>query len=284
VEIELTPITAADVPRVAAFLHEHLNSDVPAEDWARGMQIPWPVAEEHVGFMLLDESAVVGAQLTYYSVRSINGSRERFCNLAAWCVLPAYRAYSLRLLRTILRQEGYHFTTLTPIPDVATINLKFGFHFLDTATALVPGIPWPSWPGRYEITEDPALIERALSGPNLRIYRDHVGAPAAHHLLLRRGNDRCYVMFRWLPGRRLRFAAILHVSDARLFCAMTRPLARYMLFHHGAVGTLAEGRIAPGRLRASIPLRKRPRKMFRSKTLSSDQIDDLYSELVCLSW
>ena len=38
------------------------------------------------------------------------------------------------------------------------INAKLGFRFLDTTTALIPNIPWPSWPGRDVISSDPELI------------------------------------------------------------------------------------------------------------------------------
>jgi hypothetical protein len=38
----------------------------------------------------------------------------RFWNLTSWCVLPDYRSRSISLFTALLRQDGYHFTVLTP--------------------------------------------------------------------------------------------------------------------------------------------------------------------------
>ena len=110
--------------------------------------------------MLLDGDAVVGAHLAFYSERTIAGRRERFCNLGAWCVLPDYRFHALRLLKALLAQDGYHFTDLSPSGNVVGLNTRLGFRFLDTTTAVVPNLPWPSRPGRDTISADPALIEQ----------------------------------------------------------------------------------------------------------------------------
>ena len=112
--VELRPITAADTAAVGRFLHEHLNSRVPAEAWARATRVPWSVESPNAGFMLLDGDAVVGAHLAYYSEREIGGRSERFCDLGAFCVLPDHRFHSLRLLKALLAQDGYHFTDLSP--------------------------------------------------------------------------------------------------------------------------------------------------------------------------
>ena len=61
---------------------------------------------------------------------------------------PGYRLHGLRLLKAVLRQEGYHFTDLSPSGNVVGINERLRFRFLDTTTALVPNLPWPTWPGR----------------------------------------------------------------------------------------------------------------------------------------
>jgi len=52
--------------------------------------------------------------LALYSQRLVAGRVERFGNLTSWCVLPDYRSRSISLLTALLRQDGYHFTVLTP--------------------------------------------------------------------------------------------------------------------------------------------------------------------------
>ena len=147
--VRVAPINDADVPAVADFLHANLNGRVSADHWAEALDVPWEVERPNAGFMLLDEGDVVGVQLAFYSERLIEGRRERFCNLGAWCVLPDYRFHGLRLLKSALDQEGYHFTDLSPSGNVVDINSRLDFRFLDTSTVLVPNLPWPgSRPGR----------------------------------------------------------------------------------------------------------------------------------------
>ena len=283
--VSVVPITATDTRRVAEFLHAHLNERVAVDHWAHALDPPWAVERPNAGFMLLDGDAVVGVQLAFYAERTIDGRQEPFCNLGAWCVLPAYRFHSLRLLKAILGQEGYHFTDLSPNGDVVGINTRLSFRFLDTTTALVPNLPWPTLPGRNTISSDPALIERTLTGRDLQLYRDHAATSAARHLVLIRDDEWCYVIFRRDRRKQLPlFVSMLYVSNARLFRRMVRPLCRHMLLHHGAAATLAEHRIIGYRPRLGFTLPSPRRKMFRSASLEPAHIDDLYSELVCVAW
>jgi len=282
-DVDLRPIIGADVRRAAAeFLHAHLNSRVPAADWAASVEVPWEVDRADAGLVLMAAGEVVGAHLAFYSERVLGGRRERFCSLGAWCVLPEYRFHGLRLLKELLAQDGYHFTDLTPSPAVAALNRRLGFRDLDTTTALAINLPWPS---RGTISSDPALIERTLGGRELQLYRDHRAAPAARHLVLLRGDECCYVMFRKDRRKRLPlFATILHVSNPRLFRAMARPLARHLLVRHGALATLLEAHVVAHRPWPSLTVPTPRPRMFRSPTLGAGDIDYLYSELACMKW
>jgi hypothetical protein len=283
--VQVRPITDADVGRVADFLHAQLNSRISPDHWADAIAVPWEVESPNAGFMLLDDDAVVGVQLAFYSERTIEERRERFCNLGAWCVLPEYRFHALRLLRSVLKQEGYHFTDLSPSGNVVKVNERLHFSFLDTTTALVPNLPWLTWPRRDVISSDPKLIEATLTGRDLDLYRDHAATGAARHLVLIRGDEWCYVIFRKDRRKRLPFfATLLHVSNPVLLRAMARAVERHLLIHHRALATLAEERIVGQLPGPRFLLRSPRRKMFRSPSLSPAQVDYLYSELVCVAW
>jgi len=281
----VSPITDRDVERVGEFLHAHLNGRLSAATWARAVQVPWSVDAPNHGFMLLDGNTVVGAYVAFYSERKIAERIERFCNLGAWCVLPEHRFYSLRLLNALLAQSGYHFTDLSPSGNTVPVNTRLRFELLDTRTALIPNLPWPSWPGRTVISSEPALLKSTLSGRDLEIYCDHAKANAARHVVLIRGRQSCYVIFRRDRRKKCPFlASILHVSNLELFHRTIKPFARYLLFRYGVLATLAELRIVGYRPSASILLRSARPRMFRSPHLASESIDYLYSELVCVAW
>ena len=280
--VEVTPITDADVGAVADLLHANLNSQVP---WARSyLAVPWPVEAPNQGFMLRDGNRVVGAYLAFYSERQVGGRRERFCNLGAWCVLPDYRLHSVRLLKALLAQPGYHFTDLSPSAKVESLNARLKFRYLDTSAVLIPHLPWPGMPGRPKISTDPDVITGTLTGAELELYRDHAHAPAARHLVVTRGGESCYLMYREVRHRGIPvLAVILYVSNPGLYHRVLLPLSRYLLIRRRLLATMAELRIIGRRPALSFRLDSWP-KMYRSSCLEPGQIDDLYSELVCVPW
>src|SRR3954451_17525879 len=167
--VQLAPITAADLPAVAKFMHENLNPKVPASDWARALQVPWKVSAPNHGYFLSEDGAVVGAYLAYYSEREVAGRHLSFCNLGAWCVLDTHRHQGLRLLTTLLKQKGYEFTDFSPSGNVVPLNRRLKFVDLDTTTALLPNLPVP--PGRgVTVTSDPELLLERLTEDERQIY------------------------------------------------------------------------------------------------------------------
>jgi hypothetical protein len=283
--VKLAPIESADVAAVAEFLHAHLNSRVPTAAWRAAMSVPWKVDAPNFGFMLTADEAVVGVYLAFYSQRCVAGQPERFCNLGAWCVLPQYRFHGIRLLKALLAQEGYHFTDLSPSGNVVKLNERLKFRMLDTTTALIPNIPVPALAGRTRITSRPAALADRLAGSELALYLDHQQAAAAHHLLISRGNEACYLIFRKARRRNLPlFAVILYASNPELLRAGIGRVRTRLLLRHGALATLAELRTIGSKPRLSVLVSTPRPKMFRSATLAPEQIDDLYSELACVPW
>ena len=284
-EVELGPITGADIECVATFLHAHLNSRVSAATWAAAMQPPWSSAWPNHGFFLQHQGEVVGAYLAFYSDRMIDGRLERFCNLSAWCVLEEYRAHGLRLIQRLLRQRDYHFTDLSPSGNVVALNQRLRFVSLDTATAAVPNLPWPVPARGIRISSSPDDVAGTLTGQNSEIYKDHAHAAAARHAVISRGDNHCYVIWRHDRRKGLPlFGSVLYVSDPELFGQAALQFSRHLLLRHRVLVTLAERRVVGFRPRRSIRLPRPRPKMFRSDRLKPDQIDYLYSELTCVAW
>jgi hypothetical protein len=279
--VELTPITDADMVAVAEFLRANYMRNIP---WARAFSAtPWKIEAPNHGFVLRDGQCIVGALLAFYSERLVAGKVERFCDLGTWFVLPAFRFHSLRLLLAALAQDGYHFTALSPSDYVVPINTRLKFRHLDTSAALIPNLPWPTLPGRTRISTDPDIIESTLIGRELELYNDHVNALAAHHAVLIRNQDSCYVIYRKTRLKHIPLAVIVYVSNPALFHSAMTSLTRHLLIHHRLPATLAELRFIQYKPPLSFKVTALP-KMYRSDSLEPHQIDDLYSEPVCVPW
>lgn len=278
----VSPITSADLTEVGTFLHEHLNARVAAASWASAVDVPWQIDQPNYGFKLTDEDAVlVGVLLAFYSERVIDGKTVRFCNLGAWCVLPAHRLGSLRMLRTALRQPGFTFTDMSPSGAVVPLNERLGFDRLPAGVQLVPCLPMPAV--RTKVVDDPEEIERLLTGHDLQIYQDHRRAQAAHHVVLCRDGHQCYVIYRRDRRRNIpAFVSVLYVSDAPRFRKSLTAFGSYVLRRRQGLALLLEERIV-GSIFIAPRLQGRP-KMFKSMTIRAEHVDNLYSELTCVAW
>ncbi|MBJ7337667.1 hypothetical protein [Mycolicibacterium sp.] len=280
--VDVHPITESDVRAVSEFLCDNHNDRV---SWAQSLTtVPWQVTAPNHGFMLRDGGRVVGTLLALYSDRLVAGRVEQFCNMGSWCVLPHYRSKSILLLKALLAQDGYNVTVLSPDEGPREILTWFKFRPLDTSASLIPNLPWPRLSSRTRISADPDVIERTLVGSELLLYRDHTLARAARHVVVVRGGESCYVMYREYRYRGVPlFATILHVGNPDLLRRSLVPLTRHLLMRHGLLATLAEHRVVGFAPTISFKLDSWP-KMYRSASLEPEQIDDLYSELVCVPW
>ncbi|MBB5786256.1 hypothetical protein [Jiangella mangrovi] len=283
--VVVRPISDADTGAASRFLHQHLNQRVSAAAWGRLLAPPWKADAPNRGFQLLsDDGAVVGVYAAVYSDRDIAGERVPFCNLAAFCVLEEYRAHSLRLVRALLGQKGYVFTDLSPSGNVIALNERLGFQRLDTATRLVANLPRPQRGTR--VTTAPAALDHVLTGRDAEIHRDHRQAPAAQHVLVERGGEHGYLVYRRDRRKRLPFFATpLYAGGDPGVLQAAWPAVSAHLLRQGLPLTLAERRVlgfTPGGPGVELA-GPRPR-MFRAKDVGAESIDHLYSELTLVRW
>lgn len=283
VAVQVCPIGDVDLDDVARFLGGHLPPDTPPDRWAdawrQSVNRPGSDAPNH-GYMLRVGDVVVGAYLAIYSTRVIDGVVQRFCNLGAWYVEPDHRRHSIRLMKALVDQEGWHFTELAPSVPVQRLDHRMGFDYLDTTTALFPNLPWPTFPGRARVTADPGVIRSHLADPFLTYYDDHSRSRWARHLVIVRGGESCYVQWRKERRKNLKLlASIRYASNPRLLRQEMWALGRYLLLHHGTVASLVEVRLAEGRVRPSVLMPKPVARMYKSDTLGPESIDYLYSEI-----
>ena len=167
---------------------------------------------------------MVGVYLAFYSERKSTAGRSDFCNLAAWCVLDEYRSH-----RSAAAQRAAGTERLPFHRSVAERKRNTAQH---PAQVFPPGRgdcagsqPAVAVCGRRKSASSPSRkeIERTLRGRDLEIYRDHARAAAARHVVVVKGDEPCYVMFRRDRRKNLPlFASILYVGNPELF-RMTLP-------------------------------------------------------------
>lgn len=281
-KVELKPIGPADHERVAGFLSHQMRPRRPLSYWLAAMRPSWPEGEERLGVMLLDGGQVVGVYLAYYSQRQLGGRIETICNLGTWCVAPAYRLHSVRLLMALLADKDLHFTDLTPNPDVVKLNERLGFRRLEgTHAFLVPNLPLPSLARSAKISSDPGLLADSLEGEQFELFERHRGAAGAFQSLLVEGERRCHLICRRDRKRGLPISTLLHVSDPALLARHLRLFSAHLLRHQRTIACLIEERFCVSRP-AMAPRLKSPRlKYFRGPRLEDTQIDYLCSEWTC---
>lgn len=283
--VKVLSIQAEDAPDVAQFLNTHLNPRPGVAAWARLLEPPWASNAPNRGFQLVSESAgIVGAYVGVYSERVVGGAPRRYCNLGAFCVLPEFRTHSFRLVRALLAQRGFEFTDFSPSGNVIALNERLGFSRLGGTTTLV--LNFPRLPRKsIRISEDRDIIRQRLVAEDLTVFRDHESAPAAKHVIAYSEDSYAYIVYRRDRRKRIPvFASPLYVGGNRELLKTAWGRLSSHLLRHGLLVTLAESRVlgfSPG---GAWTLKNPRPKMIRSKVLTDQDVDYLYSELVLLEW
>ena len=275
------PITETRISDVCRFLHAHLDPNMPPEKWRAAFEPPWEVDAPNRGFVLLDGGELVGVLGAMYSDRLIRGTREQFCNLFGWFVLPTHRRHSLKLLYAALSAKNYHFTDLSPLSTLLPVLQRLGFQILDTTTTIVPNLPLAAAGLRSRIHTGDRGGD-ILKGESARIFRDHRDAAAVRQLVVERPEGVCHLVYRVHRRKSVRCATVLYLSDPDLFARSMRAVGAHLLLRHGALLTLIESRLLPERPKLSAQWRPKQSKAFRTANLGEADVDYLYSELVLL--
>lgn len=272
------PITDTDVAAVAKFLRKTMSPTLSETDWIRSMTPQWSAEQPNHGYLTRDGGQIVGAYLALYSQRVIGGRQRHICNLGTWCVAEGHRAAGLGLLRALLRQRGYAFSDLSPIPSVVALNTRLGFGLLDTETAVVLNLPARS--GDVRIVDTPSNIEAILREPDLTVYRDHACC-VARHIVIAQGDECCHVMFRRRRYKRLPSAELIHIGNRDLFERCAPQFYSHLLTRHHIPVTLVETRLAAVTAARSVRV-PGPVRMYLGDGVQPACVDYLYSELAWL--
>jgi hypothetical protein len=280
----IRPATAADLPAVSSYLAGALRGGGP-ERYRRFLEYAWLPEKPDLGVMIEDAGAVRGFVGAIYSQRVIGGAAVRCCNLTSVAVDESHRKQTLQLFAALLSRKELTFTCFSASEKVAKILDFFKFQHAPSERVIVApisglsGLRTLASRPRARVIWKPARLEAVLDPVQQAIARDH-GRFRCGIFALERGGRRCFVVT-VRRGRGIRaFADVLHASDPELLLEHLPWIHAPLLRAHGTLLTGIDRRWVRAAPAASVVYGKLRPIYARSPTLSLDQIDALYSELV----
>jgi hypothetical protein len=284
---EVRAVGAEAFAEIYPLLREFPTKAMTEEDWRRMLfATPWSDNPQR-GFALYAEGKPVGFIGTIFSQRRLGERVEPICSLSSWIMLPDHRSDVLKLLLPILKLRNHTILNPTPSPVAYGIFAQLGFVPLESERLILPPLPGGDTAGTLSgsFTTSKADLEAELTGEEAALYRDHSWCAAARHVLLRRGERRCYLVATAMTRKGLPFAEIQYVSDWDLFWKL-RLLAHAALFSTTrGLALFVDRRFTDGRRRLLSATWRCPR-LYRPahKGIAPDMIDGLYSEMMNLKW
>jgi hypothetical protein len=285
----MTSVQKADIgmfDEIHGLLEGFKNPRLGAEDWRRLFTHLWNKEDGAPGYVLVQDSRIVGFLGTIFSERSIGGQHEQFCNVTSWIVLPEYRREGVKLILPLLRLRGCTITNLSPSHSARQIFERLGFHYLDTEARIFYPHLFPSTRknGSAVIT-DPDAIAQIVGSDDLKILEDHRPYQCGHVLLCDNANGKyCYCIYTTIIRKSLRFSHLQYISDPCVFLAMADAVGSRLFALRQSLFMKVDCRLLGNRaVPHSVRFKVTSPRMYRSETLKAGQIDNLYSELIILN-
>jgi hypothetical protein len=253
----------------------------PAREEFEKLFLPrWGSNESHIGFLLEENGQAVGYLGTLFSVREINGRNENFCNLYTWIVKEEYRSEGLPLLFQVLRMKDVTVTNFTG-NRVGSILTKFDFQVLDKALKIL--LPVPSFGDGCELIFNTQHIAPLLDAHDRRVFEDHrdLKYPFA---LLKAKEGISLICYKKVKRKRLPVLEVHYLSGRDAFFQHIRHVLLSLCLRTRAVGLMVGDHfLGDTSFPFSIAIPQRQMRLFRSKTVSVEEMDTMYSELQILN-
>lgn len=253
----------------------------PLKEEFKQLFIPrWRSNESYVGFLLEENGQAIGYLGTLFSTREINGRKEKFCNLYTWIVKEEYRSEGLPLLFQVLRMKDVTITNFTG-NRVGSILKKFDFQVLDKTLKIL--LPVPSFGDGCELIFDYSRIGSLLDADDHRVFEDHRDFKYPF-VLLKTGNGNSLLSFKKVKRKRLPVLEVHYLSGRDVFLEYIRHVLISLCLRTRAVGLMVGDHfLGDVSFPFFITIPQRQMRLFRSKTVSREEMDTMYSELQILN-
>jgi hypothetical protein len=282
-QVTIEKAVSEDFERVYPLLLDFNISRLTKDDWRRIFARNWNSPEDFCGFLLLKDREVKGYLGLLFSRRTINGRVEKFCNMTSWIVKDDCRSQSLRLLAELLKLKDYTVTNFTASKTVAAILPKFGFTELPTSQQLL--FPAPNsvlGSSKYRCSFHREEIRGCLDQSDRDIFDDHAQLDC-RHLVIMAGDQYCYLVVKNRVYRHLPYARVHYLSNRALFAEAIDSVRTKICWRLRVAGLMVDERYLAGHsFRYAKPSGPACAAFFKSSTLTKNDIDTLYSEMILL--
>lgn len=280
--IKIQKANKTDFPKVYELLKEFKNRNITREDFELLFSHPWKSEEnDFPGFVMTDNDKTVGFLGTIFSKRMINDKPESFCNLSSWIVKKEYRMHASMLLMKAFRLKGHTITNFSLRNEkLVSIFTKCGFQPIENSITIL--LPMPSSLKSIQITNNQDEIKPILDKKDLALFEDHKNLPC-FHVLMQKNNSYCYIILSKARKKIFKFNRIHYISNPQLFVEHSTAINTYIRKLTRAPLTSIDSRfLGNEKTPYSFKYNLKTLKVFKSKNLTPNQIDSLYSEFILL--
>ncbi|WP_157450223.1 hypothetical protein [Bradyrhizobium sp. ARR65] len=241
----------------------------------------WGGDQSYFGYLMENGGEVVGFLGTLFTLRTIRGRQEPFCEIHSWYVDDIHRNNSLDLLMPVLGLRRTHtLVNYTPTEAVHQIGKKFGFEDLETELRVF--YPVPTATTNLRVLRRKWEIGGYLDPENLAIFQDHCDV-FCHHLVIldRSGSVPLYLLMKSMRRKWYEpFGRLLYASDFKHFARIAGALAWRLCIRFGWQCIVSDERWFSGTGPSGFTrvVRREVPSQFYSTKIGRDELCPVYSQ------
>ena len=269
------PARPDDRDDIVELLHTRMNTKIPRERWALLFDYSWrPADAPDCGRVLQDASAIVGFLGATYVDRLIEGRVFRICNMSSWYLLRDYRGqgHGRAMVQSLAADPEVTYTDFTATPQVHAMLLAHaGFAILDDER----------WLLRPSATMERSIAVRH-SGIDVPHLRHHRGFRDLRIIEVATEDGPCTLVLQVKKKQQdIAYHQLLHADQPSLLARHAEAIATAILPEQPAVLAIDRRLLPIAPAGGKIEIIPQPR-LFKSRRLRRDQIDNLYNEVLLL--
>ena len=270
----IRPARREDRAAVVELLHTRMNTRIPRERWALLFDYPWrPADAPDFGRVLDADGEIVGYLGATYVDRSVEGERVRICNMSSWYLLREHRGqgHGRAMVLDLAADPEVTYTDVTATPQVHGMLLAHaGFAVLDRE--------------RWILRRDPsragaAALRDAADTPELKHHR---GLNDVRFLRAEIAGEGCILAIQVKKkGEGVAYHQVLHADAPGVLARHAGAIAAALLPDEPSVLAI-DHRLAPARPAGAESEAIPQPRLYKSRRLSRERIDNLYTEVLLL--